>query len=323
MPGLHHLDPAGWARQIRAGDRRALARGLSLVENDQAAGERLLAELFPAAGHARMIGITGPPGAGKSTLASGLARLYRDRGERVAILAVDPTSAFSGGALLGDRIRMQEHWRDEGIYIRSMATRGALGGLAAATPRLADLLEAAGFERILIETVGVGQDEIEIARAADVTVLVLVPGLGDDIQTIKAGVMEIADVLVVNKADRGPERLEQELRAALTLDGRDDGWRPPIVRAIATTGQGLPALAEAVAARETALEQSQGREPSRRRQWRHRLDTMLADRVWRQLGAAHLASELDQMAAAIAAGRLNPYRDQVLDNFLRRFLPKP
>ncbi len=315
--------PQELARRILAGDRRALARGLSLLENDAAAGERLLAELFPAAGQARVIGITGPPGAGKSTLASALARLYRGRGERVAILAVDPTSAFSGGALLGDRIRMQEHWRDQDIYIRSMATRGALGGLAAATPRLADALDAAGFQRILVETVGVGQDEIEIARAADLTLLVLVPGLGDDVQTLKAGVMEIADVLVVNKADRGPERLEQELRAALALEAPEAaGWRPPVVRTVATSGEGLEALAGAIAAREAALADG-GRERRRRQQWRQRLAALAAERLSRQLRSPGAERELEDMAAAIAAGRLNPYRDQLLERFLDRLLQTP
>lgn len=320
MPTTERVETKELARRIAAGDRRALARGLSLLENNAVESERLLAELFPASGRARVIGITGPPGAGKSTLASALARLYRGRGECVALLAVDPSSAFSGGALLGDRIRMQEHWQDAGIYIRSMATRGALGGLGAATPRLAAALDAAGFHRILIETVGVGQDEIEIARAADLTLLVLVPGMGDEVQAIKAGVMEIADILVVNKADRGPERLEQELRSALSLGEPGGGWKPPIVRTVATTGEGLNALAAAMDDCEAWLERSHERSDRRRRQWRQRLESLLQERLWRRLNDATTARELDRMAEAIAAGQVNPYRE--LDRLLERLCQK-
>jgi LAO/AO transport system kinase len=219
-----------WAEKILAGNRRAVARGISAVENGDAAGIALLKRVFPSSGRAQVVGITGSPGAGKSTLVEKLAADYRLSGLRVGIIAVDPTSPFSGGAILGDRIRMQSLSDDDGVYIRSMATRGQLGGLAPTTQDVVTLLDAAGCDVVLIETVGVGQDEVEVARLADTTVLLLVPGMGDDVQTFKAGVMEIADLYVINKADRGgAERVEQEVTAMLSLTARPDGWRPPIV----------------------------------------------------------------------------------------------
>ncbi len=236
MPEIDH----GFVEKILAGDRRAIARALTSVENHDSGAVPLLRELFPKAGRARVTGLTGSPGAGKSTLAEKLAEEYRRQGRRVGILAVDPTSPYSGGAILGDRVRMQSLSNDPGVYIRSMATRGQLGGLAPTTQDAVTILDAAGYEIILIETVGVGQDEVEVARLADVTVLLLVPGLGDDIQTFKAGVMEIADLYVINKSDRpGAERVEQEVTAMLSLASRADGWRPPIVKTVATTAQGV------------------------------------------------------------------------------------
>jgi len=228
-----------WARKIREGDARALARAATGVENREPAALDTLRELTPSAGSARIVGITGPPGAGKSTLVDALAAALRQHGKTVAILAVDPTSRATGGALLGDRIRMQQHHADAGIFIRSMATRGAAGGLSRATGDMARLMDAAGKDYVLIETVGVGQDEIEIADLVQVTVLVLVPGMGDDIQAIKAGIMEIADIFVINKSDQpGADRVELELRA--------EGFHQPIVRAVATEGTGIAELLELV-----------------------------------------------------------------------------
>jgi LAO/AO transport system kinase len=227
------------ARKIREGDARALARLATGIENRDAQALEVLRELEPLAGGARIVGITGPPGAGKSTLVDGLALELRKRGKTLAILAVDPSSRESGGAILGDRIRMQQHHADPGIFIRSMATRGTLGGMARATADLARLMDAAGKDYVLIETVGVGQDEIEITSVAQVTVVVLVPGMGDDVQAIKAGIMEIADIFVINKSDRpGAERVEMELHA--------EGFACPVIRTVATEGKGIAELADAI-----------------------------------------------------------------------------
>ena len=234
-----------WAEKVRKGDARALARAATGVENRDSRALSLLRELEPYSGRARVIGITGAPGAGKSTLVDALAAALREQGKTVAVIAVDPTSRATGGALLGDRIRMQRHHGDPGIFIRSMASRGGAGGLARATADLARLMDAAGRDYILIETVGVGQDEIAIADLAQVTVVVLVPGMGDDVQTIKAGIMEIADVFVINKADQpGADRVERELQAML---GLANGHKPPIVRTVATEGKGIAELLETAA----------------------------------------------------------------------------
>jgi LAO/AO transport system kinase len=238
-----------WAGQIRAGDARALSRAVSAVENREAAAETLLKELFPSTGRAFRLGITGAPGTGKSTLVDRLAAHYRAQKKTVGIVAVDPSSPFTGGAILGDRIRMQGHFGDEGIFIRSMATRGYLGGLAQATGDVTLLLDAAGKDMVLIETVGVGQGEVEIMRLAQCTIVVLVPGMGDDVQNLKAGLMEIADIFVINKCDReGADRFEQQLRSVLELvPGRDD-WKPAIVRTVASENGGIGELAEQIAA---------------------------------------------------------------------------
>ncbi len=234
------------ARKIREGDARTLARVATGVENRDPQALDVLRELEPFTGHARLVGITGPPGAGKSTLVDALGAAIRKQGKTVAVLAVDPTSRLTGGAILGDRIRMQQHHADPGIFIRSMATRGGSGGLARATADMVSLMDAAGKDYVIIETVGVGQDEVEIAGLAQVTVVVLVPGMGDDVQTIKAGIMEIADVFVINKSDLpGADMVENELRAMLSLT---DGPKPPIIRTVAKDGTGVGELLAAIEA---------------------------------------------------------------------------
>jgi LAO/AO transport system kinase len=234
-----------WAQKIRGGDLRALARAATGVENRDSDALALLREMEDAPGHARIVGITGPPGAGKSTLVDAMATALRRQAKTVAVIAVDPTSRITGGAILGDRIRMQQHHGDAGVFVRSMATRGSSGGLARATADLARLMNAAGRDYVIVETVGVGQDEIEIARLAQVTVVVLVPGMGDDVQAIKAGIMEIADIFAINKSDQpGADRVEHEIKAML---GLAHGRQPAIVRTVATESKGIDELLELVA----------------------------------------------------------------------------
>jgi LAO/AO transport system kinase len=297
------------AELVVQGDVRALARAATAVENRSPEAMRLLQALFPRTGRATLVGVTGAPGAGKSTLVDHLARALRAEQRSVGIIAVDPTSPFSGGAILGDRIRMQSHWADPGVFIRSMATRGALGGLAAATTDIALLLDAAGRDAILIETVGVGQDEVEVARLADVTVVVLVPGMGDDVQSLKAGIMEIADVFVINKSDRaGVEVLERELRALLSLNGGREGWQPPIVRTVATEGKGIEELLPAI----RAFEESGARSKRRAQLWVARLIEMLRERMIERLPAA----EIEAAAEEVAARRRDPY--SIVNEWLER-----
>jgi GTPase len=300
---------AGLAERVRAGDLRALARGISLIENESPAARALLSACFPYTGAALRIGITGSPGAGKSTLVDQLARSYRAVERTVGILAVDPTSPFSGGAILGDRIRMERHHADPGVYTRSMATRGALGGLARAAADAATLIEASGRDRVLIETVGVGQDEIDIVRLADVTVVVLVPGMGDDVQSIKAGILEIADIFVVNKCDReGADRVEKELKAMQSFAMSHGSWVPPVVRTIASTGHGMDELMAALGEFEEWLGRDARLRERREQQWRERLTEMVRGELLRTLRAHGMeAEELAAHARHIEAREEDPF----------------
>jgi len=293
---------------VRSGDLRVLARAISTVENHSPGWIDLLKELFPHTGKARTIGLTGAPGAGKSTLVDQLAKHYREQKQTIGIIAVDPTSPYTGGAILGDRIRMQQHFSDPGIYIRSMATRGSLGGLARTTADVALVLEAAGRDLVLIETVGVGQDEIDIVRLADITVVILVPGMGDDVQTIKAGIMEIADIFVINKVDHdGAERVEREIRAMQSLAMRADQWTPPIVKTVATDGQGIKELADAIAAYESHQKKLGLASQRKVQNWEVRLLEMLRDTLLQQAHAALTEDELSQLAAQVAEHKRDPY----------------
>jgi len=278
------------------------------VENRTPGWSELLKALFPHSGHARIIGLTGAPGAGKSTLVDQLAKHYRKENRTVGIIAVDPTSPYSGGAILGDRIRMQDHFADAGIYIRSMATRGSLGGLARSTADVATVLDASGRDLVMIETVGVGQDEIDIVRLADITVVILVPGMGDDVQTIKAGIMEIADIFVINKSDReGAERVEREIRALQSLAIRDDGWTPPIVKTVASEGEGIGDLVTAIAGYETYLQKENLALKHSVENWQERLVEMLRDALLdcarEQMGDGKVA----RLAAEVAEHKRDPY----------------
>ncbi len=300
--------------RVVRGDVRALARAISIVEDDAAGAAPLLRSVFPHTGAATVIGVTGSPGAGKSTLVDRLVAAYRKQGKRVGVVAVDPSSAYSGGAILGDRVRMQGHATDEGVFIRSMASRGHLGGLARAASDAVDLMDAAGYDPVIVETVGVGQDEIEIARAADVVAVVLVPGMGDDIQAIKAGILEIADVFVINKADRpGVDKVAADLDAMMAL-APGASARPPIFRTIATTGEGAGELGDGL------LEQvaTAGGERRDRRRWERaemRLLGVLTERFERDVRTRLLPGRgFDDLVSEIAERRVDPYSaaDRVL-----------
>jgi LAO/AO transport system kinase len=303
---------ANWAAQVRAGDTRAISRAITAIENSDTHAEELLRELFLSTGRAYLIGITGAPGTGKSTLVDKLAAYYRARGKTVGIIAVDPTSPYTGGAVLGDRIRMQGHATDSGIFIRSMATRGFFGGLAPATADAALVLDSAGKQIVLIETVGVGQDEIDVVRLAECTLVLVVPGLGDDVQNMKAGLMEVADIFVLNKAEReGAERLEQQLHAMLELvpPAKDGGraWKPPVIRTTATEGKGIGELAAAIEKFHAQREQSGEQRAKILEYWKRRLLLLLE----RQLLTRALGNDgqraLESLASEVAERKKNPY----------------
>ena len=292
---------------VRARNPRAIGRAITTVENEGGSAD-LLRALFPSTGRARVVGITGPPGAGKSTLAQRLAQAWRREGKTVGIVAVDPSSPYTGGAILGDRIRMAEIYTDPGVFIRSMATRGALGGLARATSDAVDVLDAAGFDVILIETVGVGQDEVDIVKAAETVAVVLVPGLGDDIQAIKAGILEIGDVFVVNKADRdGADRTAAELAMMLDLSA-PQRWRPPIVRTVAPRGEGLAETVAALAAHGEHLAATGEDSERRQRRVRARLKALLDERFRASVHSREReAGGLEEAVRAVGDRREDPY----------------
>lgn len=292
------------AERVRRGERRSIARALTLVETGGADAQALLSLLHPHTGRAHLVGVTGAPGTGKSTLVNALAGEFRRRGHRVGVVAIDPTSPYTGGAILGDRIRMQSHHADEGVFIRSMATRGHLGGLAVATGDAVRVLDAAGFDPILIETVGAGQSEVDIAGAAHTTAVVLVPGLGDDIQAIKAGILEIADIFVVNKADRdGVSATTRDLRGMLALNAGGDGaWVPPIVPTVATTGEGVDDVVSAVERHREWSRQSGDLYERRLLRLQREIEGIALDLVRDRL------SDARHLAARVLDGEIDPYR---------------
>jgi LAO/AO transport system kinase len=293
--------------RARSGHKRSVARLVSVVENDEPGAAEAMQALYPLTGGAQVVGITGPPGGGKSTLVNRLAGLYRDRVARVAIVAVDPSSPFSGGAILGDRIRMRERFLDEGIFIRSMASRGHAGGLARATARAVNVLDALGTDVVLVETVGVGQEEVDVVRVVDTVCLVTVPGLGDDIQAIKAGVLEIADVLVVNKSDRpGADDTARDLAQMLSL-AKDRPWKTPIVRTSAQSGEGLPQLIEAIDKHRAWSRESGEYLERRRAAARAEVEALLREALLRELAGRVGESRLDAAVARVAERSLDPY----------------
>jgi LAO/AO transport system kinase len=303
--------PAGPERLVsgaRAGDARALARLVSLVENASPELRPIMRAVAPLAGRARVIGLTGAPGVGKSTLTGALVAAYRARGLRVAVLAVDPTSPFSGGALLGDRVRMQAHATDDGVFIRSMASRGHLGGLSLAAPQAVRVLDAAGFDVILVETVGVGQAEVEIASLADSTVIIVAPGMGDSVQAAKAGILEVADVFVVNKSDRpGAQEAVRDLRAMIALAGADRGWKPSIVSAVAVSGTGLDELAERLEKHWSWLAESGELDRRRLARARAEVSGIAVAGLRERLGALPGESRLEELAGRVARGELDAF----------------
>jgi LAO/AO transport system kinase len=295
--------------QVLAGRPRAVARAISRIENQADDAAEIMKRIFPETGKAVVIGITGSPGAGKSSLVDKVALLYKNSGEKVGIVCIDPSSPFSGGAILGDRIRMSALGTDENIFIRSMATRGNLGGLARATVDAVAILDAAGFNKVIVETVGVGQDEVEVVKAADVSVVVLVPGMGDDIQAIKAGIMEIGDVFVINKSDReGVLRTQKELEALLGLAHRRDMWTPPIVKTIATESRGIDDLAAAIERYWNFQKQADSGRERRQAIARWRLLELLQERLLSDLLQRNGTREkLEVLSAEVAEKRSDPY----------------
>jgi LAO/AO transport system kinase len=317
VSGVSERD-AGLVAKARAGDKHATARLLSVVENEEPGAAEALRALYPLTGKARVVGVTGPPGGGKSTLVNRLAGAYRDQGQRVAVVAVDPSSPFSGGALLGDRIRMSERFLDDGLFIRSMASRGHSGGLARTTPRIVNVLDAIGYGVVLVETVGVGQEEVEVMRVVDTVVLVTVPGLGDDIQAIKAGVLEIADVLVVNKADRpGADETARDLAQMLTLGKMRTSWKPPILRTVAATGESVPQLVEAIEKHRAWAAENGERERRRRDTARAEVEDLLREALVRRLRDRLGEERVDRMVARVAERAIDPYAavEELLKDF--------
>ncbi len=304
MSGIEELTQA-----VVSGKYRALAQAVSLVEREDPEIERLLAAIYPKTGTARIVGITGSPGAGKSTLVASLAKHYREQQKRVGIIAVDPTSPFSGGAILGDRIRMADLYTDRGVFIRSMATRGFMGGLAKATNDVVDLLDAAGFEIVLVETVGVGQDEVEVIRTVQTNVVVLVPGMGDDIQAIKAGIMEIGDVFVVNKADRpGADKTVTEVTMMMSLVEEHGEWVPPIVKTVASRGEGIAELDAAIVKHFDFLRASGELDRRNRERVRIRIETMVKEKFMdRLIGGTVSREEYEKLLDDVLRKRSNPH----------------
>ena len=293
----------------RDGDPRALARLVSLVENGSEQLRPIMRSVTPYTGQARIVGLTGSPGVGKSTVTGALLRAYREAGLRVAVLAVDPTSPFTGGALLGDRVRMQDHATDAGVFIRSMASRGHLGGLAVATPQALRVLDAASFDLICVETVGVGQAEVEIASLADTTLVIVAPGMGDSVQAAKAGILEIADVFAVNKSDRpGAQEVVRDLRTMLAMAHYDSGgWKPPIVSASAASGEGIEELCGRLDAHWDWLGESGERQRRRLERAREEVSALAVAQLRHRLGVLPGQGRLDDLAAQVAAGKLDPY----------------
>jgi LAO/AO transport system kinase len=294
---------------LLAGRYRALAKAISLIERDDPSVDRLLAEIYPATGKARIIGITGSPGAGKSTLVASMAKHYRKLGRKVGIIAVDPTSPFTGGAILGDRIRMADLYTDRGVFIRSMATRGFLGGLARATNDVVDVLDAAGFDVVLVETVGVGQDEVEVVRTVQTNLVVLVPGMGDDIQAIKAGIMEIGDVFVVNKADRpGADKTVTEVTMMMSLVEEHGDWVPPIVKTVASAAKGVDELDAAIQQHYDYLASSGELDRRNRERVRIRIETQLKEKFMdRVIGETLSRADYDALLEDVLRKRNNPH----------------
>ena len=294
---------------IRAGRYRALAQAISLVEHDDPGVSTLLARIYPSTGSARIVGVTGSPGSGKSTLVAAMAKHYRKEGKRVGIIAVDPTSPFTGGAILGDRIRMAELYTDRGVFIRSMATRGFLGGLARATNDVVDLLDASGFDIVLVETVGVGQDEVEVVRTVQTNVVVLVPGMGDDIQAIKAGIMEIGDLFVVNKADRpGADKTVTEVTMMMSLVEEHGEWVPPILKTVASKSEGISELDEAIGRHFAYLQSSGELDRRNRERVRIRIETQLKEEFLRRLiGGSISREDYESLLEDVLRKRNNPH----------------
>jgi LAO/AO transport system kinase len=309
--GRRDVDLADLVERTQAADPRAVARLISLVENDSPRLREVATALAPLGGHAQVVGLTGAPGVGKSTTTSALVGTLRADGQRVGVLAVDPSSPFSGGALLGDRVRMQDHATDDGVFIRSMASRGQLGGLSAAVPQALRVLDAARCDVVLIETVGVGQAEVEIASLADTTLLVLAPGMGDGIQAAKAGIIEIADVFVVNKADRdGADQVARDLRYMQSLGGRhsDAGaWRPPIVKTSASRGEGIDDLVTAIGKHRTWMQRHGELELRRRARASTEIEAIAVGEVRQRFAAVHGSAALDAAAGRVVAGETDPY----------------